>query len=145
MFSLVSRKFLAMRNITLYSPNVSTTPITAMGCRQCLSLSVVQLKGKHCRKPHCRNGVVDTFRQRLFSWPISLKLYNVILRIARNFLETRENINISTHPFYHINLDWFSWEWSEKKSKWPTQKNWVFQNRQFSKLFCETFMDWSFG
>ena len=41
-------------------PNVSTTPITAMGCRQCLPLSVVQLKGKHCRKPHCRNGVVDT-------------------------------------------------------------------------------------
>ena len=34
-----------------------------MGCRQCLHLSVVQLKGKHCRKPHCRNGVVDTFRQ----------------------------------------------------------------------------------
>ena len=32
-------------------------------------------------------------------------LYNVILRIARNFLETRENIKISTHPFYHINLD----------------------------------------
>ena len=32
-------------------PNcVSTTPITAMGCRQCLSLIVVQLKGKHCRK-----------------------------------------------------------------------------------------------
>ena len=47
--------------ITL-GPNVSTTPITAMGCRQCLPLSVVQLKGKHCRKPHCRNGVVDTFR-----------------------------------------------------------------------------------
>ena len=28
-------------------------------------------------------------------------LYNAILRIARNFLETRENIKISTHPFYH--------------------------------------------
>ena len=42
-------------------PNVSTTPITAMGCQQCLPLSVVQLKGKHCRKPHCHNGVVDTF------------------------------------------------------------------------------------
>ena len=39
--------------------NVSTTPITAMGCRQGLPLSVVQLKSKHCRKPHCRNGVVD--------------------------------------------------------------------------------------
>ena len=42
-------------------------------------------------------------------------LYNAILRIARNFLETRENIKILTHPFYHINLGWFSWEWSKKK------------------------------
>ena len=42
-------------------PNVSTTPITAIGYRQCLSLSVVQLKVEHCRNPHCRNGVVDTF------------------------------------------------------------------------------------
>ena len=32
-------------------------------------------------------------------------IHNVILRIARNFLETKENIKISTHPFYHINLD----------------------------------------
>ena len=48
--------------------NVSTTPITAMGCWQCLPLSVVQLKGKHCRKLHCRNdGVVNTFQPRL-SW-----------------------------------------------------------------------------
>ena len=47
-------------------PNVSTTPITAMGCRQCLSLSVVQLKGKLCQQPHCRNGVVDTFRYHLW-------------------------------------------------------------------------------
>ena len=74
-------------------------------------------------------------------------LYNAILRIARNFLETRENIKISTHPFYHINLGWFSWEWSKKKfffskkinSKWPTQKNWVFQPplkaEQFSPKF----------
>ena len=37
-----------------------------MGYRQCLSLSVVQLKGKHCRKPHCRNGFVDTFEPCLF-------------------------------------------------------------------------------
>ena len=50
-------------NSMKHSPNVSTTPITAMGCRQCLPLSVVQLKGKHCRKPHCSNGVVDTFGQ----------------------------------------------------------------------------------
>ena len=38
---------------------ISTTPI--MGYWQCLPLSVVQLKGKHCRKPYCRNGVVNTF------------------------------------------------------------------------------------
>ena len=40
-------------------------------------------------------------------WVVLLNLptlYNAILRIARNFLETRENIKISTHPFYHINL-----------------------------------------
>ena len=34
-----------------------------MGCQQCLSLRFVQLKGKHCRKPHCSNGVVDTVRK----------------------------------------------------------------------------------
>ena len=43
--------------------DVSTPPITAMGCRQCLPLGVVQQKGKHCRKPHCRIGVVDMFKQ----------------------------------------------------------------------------------
>ena len=32
----------------ILGPNVSTTPIMAMGCRQCLPLSVVPLKGKHC-------------------------------------------------------------------------------------------------
>ena len=48
----------------------------------------------------------------LMSW---YTLYNAILRIARNFLETRENIKILTHPFYHINLGWFSWEWSKRK------------------------------
>ena len=48
---------------TRHGLNVSTTPIMAMGCWQCLPLSVVQLKVKHCRKPHCSNGVVDTFGQ----------------------------------------------------------------------------------
>ena len=39
---------------------MNKSPITAMGCRQCLPFGVVRLKGKHCRKPH---GVVNTFRQ----------------------------------------------------------------------------------
>ena len=63
-------------------------------------------------------------------------LYNILLRIARNFLETRKNFKISIHPFYRTNLDQFSREWSKKniffeekkKSKWP-----IFQNGRFSK------------
>ena len=43
------------------------------------------------------------FRNPQFQFP-QLTLYNEILRIARNFLETREDIKISTHSFYHINL-----------------------------------------
>ena len=38
---------------------MSTTPIMAMGWRQSLPLSVVQLTNKHCQKPNCRNGDVD--------------------------------------------------------------------------------------
>ena len=43
-------------------------PIMAMGCRQCLPLRVFQHKGKLCRKPHCRNGVVDTFGQSVHKY-----------------------------------------------------------------------------
>ena len=42
-------------------PNEYTTPITAVRYRQCLPLSVVKLKGKHCQKDYCHSGVVDTF------------------------------------------------------------------------------------
>ena len=42
---------------------------------------------------------------KLGETPDSHTLYNVILHIARNFLETRENIKIWTHSFYHVNLD----------------------------------------
>ena len=45
-------------------------------------------------------------------------LYNVILRIARNLLETRENIKIESHPFYHIIFDWFSWGSTKKNFFW---------------------------
>ena len=32
-----------------------------------------------------------------------------------------------------------------KNSKWPPQKNLIFQLRQFSIFFHEIFMDWSLG
>ena len=44
---------LKLKNI-LFSIN-----ITAIGCWQVLSLSVVQMKGKHCQKPHGLDGIVD--------------------------------------------------------------------------------------
>jgi hypothetical protein len=53
-----------------FGPKVSTPPIMAIGCWQCLPLSVVQLKGKHCRKSHCRDGVVDMFGHSLISYAI---------------------------------------------------------------------------
>ena len=72
-----------------------------------------------------------TFCLKLKNFEFS-KLYNVIIRKARNLLETRENIKIVSHPFYHIICDWFSWGSSKKKiffckkkskmadfSKWP--------------------------
>ena len=62
--SLSIANFVASRLKWLQWLNVSTTPIRAMGCQQCLSLTV-QLEGKHCRKSRCLNGVVDTFGQYL--------------------------------------------------------------------------------
>ena len=44
--------------MAVFYTNVSTTPITAMECRQYLALSVVQLKGEHCY-----NRVVGTYWQ----------------------------------------------------------------------------------
>ncbi len=57
------------------SPNVSNNSHYGNGCRQCLPLSVFQLKGKYCRKPHCPNGVVDTIRHKLSNWFDSLEVY----------------------------------------------------------------------
>ena len=65
------------------SPNLSTAPITAMGCWQCLPLSVVQLKGKYCRKPPCHNGVVDTLCVSPFNVLTLLFLISFWLALVR--------------------------------------------------------------
>ena len=72
------------------SPNVSTTPITAMGCRQCLSLSVVQLKGKHCRHPIAVMGVVNTFGLNHFVRVVPFPKY-----IDENKWSLRDHSNIT--------------------------------------------------
>ena len=71
-------------------------------------------------------GKLSKLRKILFVLLLRRTLYNAILRIARNFLENRENIKILTHPFYRINLGWFSWEWSKKKFFFSKKKPFFF-------------------
>ena len=67
--------------------NVSTTPISAMGCRQCLSLSVVQLKGNHYR-----NGVVDESGQWCI---INVQKHNI--ELLKFFLLPCRNFEVMIH------------------------------------------------
>ena len=72
-------------------------------------------------------------------------VFLILLHTPSFLLEIRVIIKISSHPWYHINCDWFEKGWIKKNSKWPTQKNWDFQLRQFSIFFCENFRDWFLG
>ena len=52
------------------------------------------------------------------SHSLKYTLYNTILRIARNLLETRENIKIESHSFYHIICERFLWPlWGSSKTQ----------------------------
>ena len=59
------------------------------------------------------------------------------------WLKTTIIIKIESHSFYPIICAWFRLGWSpfffflKKKSKRLTQKNWDFQNRQFSIFFTK--------
>ena len=86
--------YYVMIKFCVHCPNVSTTPIRAMECRQCLPLSVVQLKGK----PHRLNGVVDTsgHSQLLMSnhIPVERSLVAILCSIlVRYFIHMRLNVN----------------------------------------------------
>ena len=63
--------------------------------RQCLPHSVVQLKGKHCRKPHCRYWVVDTFGHNTI---VSNEHVDFWLNL-HNFVSP--NLKLHNH-YYHI-------------------------------------------
>ena len=62
-------------------------------------------------------------------------LYNVILSIARNFLETRENTKISTHFFYHFHRN------EAKKN----QNGRLKRTEIFKIANSQNFSDWSLG
>ena len=73
------------------------TPITAIGCRQHLPLSVFQLKDKHCQRPHCRNGVVDRFGKVLLS-----NLYTVNEGHGRNLEQFMGTQTWQSRAYYSI-------------------------------------------
>ena len=85
--------------------------------RVCLELLLRLEKKRKCRSVAKLVEFQETIHE---NWIGKVHtLYNVLLRIARKLLETKENVKILIHPVYHTNLDWFSWEWSKKNSKWP--------------------------
>ena len=59
------------------------------GVPKCLTLSVVQLKGKHCQKTHFRNRIVDTFEHCL----ASLVCSQLLLRPQSKTKQNKEYAN----------------------------------------------------
>ena len=54
-----------LERFTIMSQRHVQTLVTPMGHRQCLTLSVVQLKGKHYRRPILIMGVAHAFQHGL--------------------------------------------------------------------------------
>ena len=100
-FSFKNSKYLTRVNVT-YSPEKNSW-------KKFLKQIGVKFKSQLSSSCIEINPNIKTLLSELTSHLYTL--YNVILRIASNLLETRENIKISTHPFYPINLDRFSWGW----------------------------------
>ena len=76
----------------------------------------------------------------------------VIFKLWIELVDERENQKvqmkppkISTHPFYHVNSDWFSRHWSkrffffEKKSKMAVLQKWPFLKSPILKIFSWKF------
>ena len=100
----------------------------------------------------CNEGCLPALLTRLFTYirflikhTGTLTLYNVILRIARNLLETRENIKIESHSFYHIICDRCSWGSSKKKSKMADFQNGCFSKSPILKIFLQKFQGFVLG
>ena len=91
---------------------------------------LAMVKGQKIRQNLRDKNFVKMIRQKICQMNLSKKF--VIKFVIKNH---QKNLQRNTpKKFCYINLDWFSWEWSKKlflswkkKSKWPTQKNWVFQ------------------
>ena len=119
------------------------------------------------------NGILyyNYIKYQDFSTQIFIPLHFKLLPLIFSFLQssTYSRVHKSSDSFFskilekpsivqkkmipHIKGLDFSQRWSKKKfkmadlenSKWPPQKNLIFQLRQFSIFFHENFMDWSLG
>ena len=101
-------------------------------------ISVVQLKGKHCRKPHCRNGVVDTFGHDDYRTVIEfLILYRSnLLLLFLKFLITQ-----AYYPLYPCTclLSLFTWSMFGEnylKSNWVHYKIPMVKNISTETLYA---------
>ena len=95
--SLCIKLILRIPDLTNTGQAVSTTPFTATGCQQCLPLSVVQLKGKHCQNTHCRNGVkeyVQGRRNKIFLTP-------TYFEFGKSIADIRWNVNCQLCSLYN--------------------------------------------
>ena len=94
------------------------------------------------------------FNFRLF-WVVEIKIYTVQRYIthSKEFPGNQgkhQNFHpsILSYKFWLIFMGMkqkFFFFFEKKNTKWPTQKKFIFQNRQFSKFFRENFTDLSLG
>ena len=100
-----------------------------------------------CYSTHCKRGSFRSTRnlQKKSTYT------HAILSFPPSFLAVNHHNNknwvlsILTHNLWIIYMGMKQKKKSKKNSKWLTQKNWVFQLRQFSIFFCENFMDLFLG
>ena len=115
------------------------------------SLYVRHTSGVNGIEPHVSGTVTCRANVDYSTWNSNLKyivvtLCCICLSSCYFGLETRVIIKISKNPCYPINFVLFSWEWSKfvfflkmKIKMADSKRKWVFQLRQFSKIFLWKF------
>ena len=116
-----------------------------MQCRQCFHLSFIQLRGKHCQKPNCPNGVVDTFKPGQLSgghWieysSSKFRFYNITKKIHVQHFWFRFRFLFSKDSFFITSL-WVL------KLYWRCSKNRYFSWLPYKKSSFLTFFKLNFS
>ena len=86
---------------------------------------------------YCRPRVLHTMYYGRYKYTYIPTLYNTILRIARNFLETRENIKILTRPSSFFKIANSQKIFAKKFWELAILKNELFLSRPFWIFFSK--------